>query len=402
MLATSTFLNYVDRQTLSLLARPIQLAMHMDDGAYAFVVTCFMVAYTLGNLSSGFIIDKLGPVRALPVFVALWSLAGALCGLAQTPAQLGISRFALGLFETGNFIAAPIIVALYLPARQRAFGVGVYTAAAMFGAAVSPPLVTQMHALVGWRTVFIAMGAAGLVWVAVWRLIPLGNPVGREQEERASAIGAGAIDLASWLQAVREPKVWAYAVGAMLTFPVWFFYLNWFPKYLTDERGMSVLAMGARAWVVYLFAGVGCMVAGAIVAALVGRRVAAVRARLVVMGAVALLAPIGAVNYFEPAINVSLAVAACVALIHMIWQTTITSLPIELFTSRSLGKVFGVAGIATGLCSVVSTWAIGKLVGIVSYKPMFLVMAVVYLIAIAAVLALLRLGRAPGAAVAAA
>ena len=390
MLAFSTFLNYIDRQTLSLLAKPIQLELMMDDAAYAVIVSCFMVAYMLGNLTSGYVIDKLGPMRALPFFVVAWSFAGAFCGLAQSAPQLGVSRFLLGLFETGNFIAAPIIVALYLPDHQRTFGVGVYTAAAMFGAAVSPPMVTQINELVGWRNAFIIMGAAGVVWVMAWQLLPVGNPRELEKTERDSAVSRGAIDLTSWSEAVRQPKVWAYAFGAMLTYPVWFFYLNWFPKYLTDERGLSTLQMGARAWVVYLFAGIGCMVAGAIVAGLVRTRLTPVKARLVVLGGVSILAPIGALNFFEPALTVSLGIAACVALIHMIWQTTLTSLPIELFTSRSLGKVFGVAGMASGLGGVLSTWLIGRLVGVVSYKPMFLVMGVVYAIALAAVIAMLR------------
>ena len=390
MLATSTFLNYVDRQTLSLLAKPIQSALSMNDAAYALIVSCFMVAYTLGNLTSGFVIDKLGAVRAMPFFVVAWSIAGVFCGFAQSAEQLGVGRFLLGLFETGNFIAAPIIVSLYLPAHQRAFGVGVYTAAAMFGAAVSPPLVTQINEATGWRAAFIIMGAAGILWALVWRLLPLKKPAKSEQADVSHAASDRVVELTSWSQALAEPKVWAYAFGAMLTYPVWFFYLNWFPKYLTDERGLSTLQMGARAWIVYLFAGIGCMVAGAIVAALGRTKNTPLRSRLLVLGGVCLLAPIGALNYFEPGIEVSLAIAASVALIHMIWQTTLTSLPIELFTASSLPKVFGVAGVASGLVGVLSTWLIGHLVSTVSYKPMFLVMGVVYAIAFAAVLLMLR------------
>jgi ACS family hexuronate transporter-like MFS transporter len=392
MLAISTFLNYIDRQTLSLLARPIQQALSMDDKAYSIVVTSFMVAYTLGNLTSGLLIDRLGAVRALPFFVAAWSIAGALSGAVQSSPELAVSRFFLGLFETGNFIAAPIIVSMYLPSHQRAFGVGLYTAAAMLGAAVSPPLLTHINEAVGWRMAFFLMGGAGLVWVLVWCLLPLKRDTRTDAVGQVAGAAVGVVDVQTWRQALAEPRVWAYGLGAMLTFPVWFFYLNWFPKYLTDERGLSTMEMGAKAWVVYLAAGIGCMVAGGILAKLIRAGLPPVRARLRVMAAVCMAAPVGAINYWQPSIEVSLASAACVALIHMIWQTTLTSLPLELFTARSLGKVFGVAGVASGLGGIFSTWLIGQLVGVVSYKPMFLVMSVAYVLAMAVIMWLLKRG----------
>lgn len=393
MLAFSTFLNYVDRQTLSLLSRPIQDALSMDDNAYAMVVTSFMVAYTIGNVTSGVLVDRLGAVRAMPVFVVLWSLAGALCGLADNSAHLGVARFFLGLFETGNFLAAPIIVSMFLPADQKAFGIGIYTAAAMLGAAVSPPLVTLVNEHAGWRAAFMLMGAAGLVWAFIWWLLPTRgiDAQGRRGETRADP--PGAVDIQTWRQALTEPRVWAQALGTMLTFPVWFFYLNWFPKYLTDERGLSTLEMGARAWVVYLFAGIGCMLAGLVIAALIRlTRLQPLCARIWVMAAVAVLAPVGAINYFTPPLAVSLASAAWVALFHMIWQITVTSLPLELFTARSLGKVLGIVGIVSGVGGIVSTWLIGSLVSVVSFRPMFIVMASVYLIAMVVMLALYKRG----------
>ena len=394
MLAISTFLNYVDRQTLSLLARPIQEALSMDDKGYSIVVTSFMVAYTLGNLTSGLLIDRLGAVRALPFFVAAWSIAGALSGMVQTVPELAVSRFFLGLFETGNFIAAPIIVAMYLPTHQRAFGVGLYTAAAMLGAAVSPPLLSHINEAVGWRMAFILMGGLGLLWVLVWCLLPLKrNAHHTEATPEAASAAAGVVDVQTWRQALTEPRVWAYGLGAMLTCPVWFFYLNWFPKYLTDERGLSTMEMGAKAWVVYLSAGIGCMVAGGILAKLIRRGLPPVRARLYVMASVCVAAPVGAINFWEPSIEISLASAACVALIHMIWQTTITTLPLELFTAKSLGKVFGVAGVASGLGGIFSTWLIGQVVGVVSYKPMFLVMSVAYVLAMAVIMLMLKRGK---------
>lgn len=393
MLAISTFLNYLDRQVLSLLAQPVQQMLNMDDKGYAFVVTAFMLAYTVGNLFAATLIDRLGVLRAAPFFVGAWSIAGCMSGLAQNMPQLAASRFVLGLFEVGNFVAAPMLVALFMPPRHKALGVGVYTAAAMFGAAVSPPLITAINAAMGWRAAFLLLGGAGLCWVALWWLLPLkSTQAGDAADEAANARASGVTDLTSWRQTICEPKVWAIGLGTMLTYPVWFFYLNWFPKYLTDERGLSTLEMGSRAWTVYLSAGLGCLAAGALIGLLVRKGLAPIRARLLAMGGVAVLAPIGAINFFEPSIPISLASAAAVAFIHMIWQVTITSLPLELFSARSIGKVFGVAGIASGLGGMASTWLIGQLVGTVSYRPMFVVMACAYAVALFVLMTLLRIG----------
>ena len=391
MLAFSTFLNYIDRQTLSLLSRPIQDALNMDDRAYGMVVTCFMIAYTIGNLSSGMLIDRLGAESAMPCFVVLWSVAGALGAFAEHSTHLGISRFLLGLFETGNFLAAPIIVARFLPYDQKALGIGLYTAAAMLGAAISPPLVTYIHQIAGWRMAFLLLGAAGLIWAWLWCLLPFKGSRTAVEGGDVTADAIGSIDITTWSQALREPRIWAQSLWTMLTYPVWFFYLNWFPKYLTDERSLSTLEMGQRAWIVYLFAGIGCLLAGGVIALLKKRtRLGSLQIRIVTMLVVALLAPIGAINFFTPPLAISLASAAWVALIHMIWQTTITSLPLELFSARSLGKVFGIVGIVSGIGAIVSTWLIGTLVGSISYKPMFLVMAAVYLLAVLIMLGLYK------------
>jgi ACS family hexuronate transporter-like MFS transporter len=390
MLALSTFLNYVDRQILSLLAQPVMRALAMDDKAYALVVTCFMVAYTLGNLGGGLLVDRLGAVRATPVFVGAWSAAGCLSGLAHDLPQLAASRFLLGLFETGSFVAAPVVVGLFLPPHRKAFGIGAYTAAAMLGAAVSPPVITAIDAAVGWRAAFLLLGAAGLCWVAVWCMLPLREAAaGAARAPGATASRAGLTDLAGWRDVLCEPKVWGVAVGTMLSFPVWFFYLNWFPRYLTDERGLSTLQMGRRAWVVYLAAGLGSLAAGPALSWLARRGLAPVRGRLVLMGAIAVLGPVGAVNGLQPPIEVSLASAAVVAFLHMAWQVTMTSLPLELFTPRSVGKVFAVSGVSNGVGGVVSTWLVGQLVAEVSYRPMFLVMACAYAVALAVLCALL-------------
>ncbi len=394
LLSISTLLNYLDRQTLALLAKPIQAALNMDDKGYAFVVTVFMFAYMGGNIIASWLIDRIGPRLALAVLVILWSIAGIASGLVQDAQQMAWTRFALGLAEVGNWVTAISLVNAFFPPSQRALAVGIYTATAMFGAAAAPPLITWVNELTGWRTSFIVTGAIGIVWAVVW--VAYSQRLGRA-ESSGEVVSApqveGDTEVLSWWAALRMPRVWAIAFGIMLTWPVWYFYLNWFPKYLTDERSLSTLEMGRQAWVVYLAAGIGCLTGGAAPGVLMKFGLNSAQAKLWILGGVCLLAPVGLVNAFGPPVWISLMVGAAVAFVHMYWQINLTALASDLFTARSFGKVFAVAGLASGLGGMGTTWLIGQLVGIVSYRPMFVVMALVYPLAMALIVWLTRAPR---------
>jgi ACS family hexuronate transporter-like MFS transporter len=150
LLFFSTVLNYVDRQTLSILATTIQKDLAIDDIGYAHVVQLFLIAYTLAYFVVGWLTDRLGSKLALALFVGWWSIANMMTGLVHGIGQLGAARFALGLGEAGNYVAAPKAVSEHYAPHERGFAVGVYTAGAMAGATIAPPLI-------GW----LALGVRG-------------------------------------------------------------------------------------------------------------------------------------------------------------------------------------------------------------------------------------------------
>ncbi len=363
----------------------------MDDKGYAFVVTVFMFAYMGGNVIASWLIDRIGPSLTLAALVALWSVAGIASGLVQDVHQMTAARFILGLAEVGNWVTAVALVNRFFEPTQRALAIGIYTAAAMFGAAISPPAITWINELTGWRPTFIITGLTGVIWTVVW--VVSTRDLSRAEagaSAPAACVVEGDADIASWMAALTSARVWAIAIGIMLTWPVWYFYLNWFPKYLTDERGLSTLQMGRQAWVVYLAAGFGCLTGGAAPGLLMRMGLSSARAKLVVLGIVCVLAPIGAINAMAPDLWISLAVGAVVAFVHMYWQINLTALSSDLFTSRSFGRVFAVAGVASGIGGMGTTWLIGQLVGVISYRPMFVVMACVYPLALGLILGLTR------------
>jgi ACS family hexuronate transporter-like MFS transporter len=182
----------------------------------------------------------------------------------------------------------------------------------------------------------------------------------------------------SWLEVLSTPGVWLIALCNSLTNPVWFFYLFWFPKYLTDERGLSVAEMGRVAWVVYASAGVGSLVGGALSGWAIKHGATPPKARILVLTLLAMIAPLGALNALAPPVVVSLALGSLVAFCHTAWVTNQSALLVDLYPGPQLAKAFATSGLLAGAVTIGSQYLIGQLVASLTYRPMFLVIAVAY------------------------
>ena len=156
LLFLASVLNYVDRQALAILAPTVQADLGMSDAQYAWVNNAFLVAYTISYVLSGRLTDRIGPRRALAAYIAFWSVANMLTGLARSVASLGAFRFLLGLGEAGNWTTAPKLAAEWFAPKERGFAVGFYTLGATIGATIAPILVTWLASGGRWQYAFFA------------------------------------------------------------------------------------------------------------------------------------------------------------------------------------------------------------------------------------------------------
>ena len=140
LLFLSTVINYVDRQTLSIVAPQLTKELGLSPVAYANILNAFLVAYTLMYLGSGVLVDRWGTRVALAAFVGWWSVSNILHAFARTAVQLGFVRLLLGLGEPGNFMAAAKAISERYPPSERAFVNGLGQAGGSAGAAIAPPL----------------------------------------------------------------------------------------------------------------------------------------------------------------------------------------------------------------------------------------------------------------------
>jgi len=367
LLFGSTVLNYLDRQALSILASRVQADLGMTTLDYAFVVQCFLLAYTLGYPLAGWLTDRLGTKVALSIFVAWWSLANLLTGFVQSVSQLAMARTALGLGETGNYTAAPKAVSEQFPPTERGFAVGVYTAGAMMGATIAPPLIAWLALSHGWRAAFVVTGVAGFVWLLAWLAFYRKPSV----PVNVASAELPALPLRSLL---RDRTLWGLAGARMLADPVWYFYLFWFPKFLGEGYGMGLVQVAQVAWVVYLAADFGSIGGGWLSGRLIRRGWTPINSRLGAMGLAAVLAPLGMLIATHPGTTPMLALAAMVTFSHLMFLVNHTALVVDRYPGRSVATAIGVMGMASGLGGMLSTQAVGRLATAHSYELMFLLM----------------------------
>jgi ACS family hexuronate transporter-like MFS transporter len=372
LLFVATVLNYVDRQTLSILASDVQRDLGIDDTGYARIVQYFLIAYTLAYLVVGWITDKLGAKWTLAIFLGWWSLANMLTGWVRNAEQLGLARTMLGLGEPGVYTAGPKAVAEHFPAKERGFAIGVYTAGAMVGATVAPPLIGFLAVKYGWRAAFVITGAAGFFWLIAWLLVYPRRPAPAERQTR-DPVAIGRI--------LRDRSVWGLAASRLIADPVWYFYLFWFPKYLMDDRGMTLVALASLAWLVYLAADIGSIGGGLFSGRLIARGMAPQKSRLVAMGVGAGLAPIGILIALAPPVPATLALGATVAFAHLMFQVNMGALIVDRYPIRSVATIFGLIAAGSGLGGFLSTQLVGQLAASKNYETVFLLMGLLHPVA---------------------
>src|SRR4051812_11674125 len=171
LLFFASVINFIDRQSLSILARTIQNELGISDLGYSTVVQMFLFAYMLSFLAAGWITDRLGIRLSMTLFIAWWSVSNMLTGLANSFKSLAAGRFLLGAGEAGLYTVSPKVVGELFPPEHRGLAVGIYTAGATLGATLAPPLIAYLALTYQWRGAFLATGLAGMLWIIPWLLI---------------------------------------------------------------------------------------------------------------------------------------------------------------------------------------------------------------------------------------
>ena len=393
----STTINYIDRQTLSVLAPHLKTEFHWNNSDFAVIVVAFRIAYSVFQLLSGRLLDVLGTRRGLTLAVIWYSVCSMLTAFSTGLRSFAVCRFLLGAGEAANWPGATKAVSEWFPMRQRGIAVAIFDSGSAVGGAIAPALVLWLyHSFQSWRPAFVITGLLGLAWVVVFRLIyevPAKHPTVTEAErnEILAERHAEGIPMhsASWSALLQRPDTWGILLGRCLTDPVWFFITDWFAVYLVS-KGFRLENTIIGFWVPFAAADLGNIAGGAFSGWLVRRGWNVINARkavILVCGiGMALLVPAAFSNNFVTLITLF----AVSTFSYAAWSTMALTLPTDLYASNAVATISGISGCGAGIGTIVSTLAIGWITDRYSFQPVLVGASIIPLIATAAVFFLVR------------
>jgi ACS family hexuronate transporter-like MFS transporter len=396
----ATVINYVDRQTVSVLKTSISQDLGLTNAHYAAVQNCFLVLYGISQMLSGRLYDAIGTRLGFTLSIVVWSGAAIAHFFARTVWSFGFWRGVLGLGEAGNWPGAAKAVGEWFPARERALGMGIFNTGAAVGGALSPPIIAWLASSYGWRPTFLITGVLGFAWLALWLLLyqaPQRHPWITEEErahilsDRADPAPDAPTWRPGWGELLRYRQVWAVVVGRFVTDPIWWLYVFWLPSYFQEARGFSLQQVGWSAWFPFLAAGVGAMGGGWASGHLIRRGWSVDRARKTVMAAGALLTPAGIFAVRAESPVTALALMGVELLGFQAWINNLQTLPSDFFPGSAVGSVFGLGGTAAAIASVLYNWNTARVVDAFGYAPVFVAAGVLGPLGL--VLTLLLAGR---------
>ena len=366
----ATVINYLDRQTLSVMAPVLLRQFHISAESYSQIIFAFMLAYTLMNGVSGRILDWIGSKAGYSLIIAWWSTAEILHAFSGGALSLGIFRFLLGLGEAGNYPAGVKLVAEWFPINERSTASGIFNSGASIGAILAPPLLAWIVLSAGWRVAFIAIGTLGFLWLAAW--IPFyRKPTAPATRTRQPGLRA----------LIRSRFLWQFTLSKAFSDPVWYFYSFWFPEYLKEVHGLSMQQIGATAWIPFFTAAIGNLAGGAVFKGLMhmGAQAAPAR-RLAVLVFSALMVP-------SILVAGGLGTSSCVALISLATfgytgaLANLLAIPGDAFPDGVVASVWGIASMGSGFGAMIFSLLTGWIVDHYSFRPTFVLFGVLPIVA---------------------
>jgi ACS family hexuronate transporter-like MFS transporter len=377
----ATVINYVDRQTVSVLKKAITDDLGLGNPEYAAIQNAFLVAYAISQMVSGRLYDAVGTRMGFTISIVVWSVAAAAHAFARSAASFASFRFVLGLGEAGNWPGAAKAIAEWFPPKERALAMGIFNTGAAVGGALSPPLIAWLATAWGWRPTFVITGALGFLWLLLWLAVyrrPQEHPWLSAAERdyilegaKASAGPAGAEWRPGFVELFRYRQVWAIVAARFLTDPIWWLYVFWLPSYFQEARGFSLAEVGWSAWFPFLAGGLGALTGGWASGRLISRGMSIDRARKTVMAMGALLVPAGILAVRADSPYTALAWMGVVLFGFQVWISNVLTLPSDFFPKSAVASVAGLGGTAAAVASVLYNWNTGRVVDLLGYTPVF-------------------------------
>lgn len=407
LIALATVINYIDRQSLNVLWPEISVDLFPDKTddqrkeIYAFISVVFVFSYAFGQALFGKIFDWIGTRLGFVLSIGVWSIATALHAVAASVGSFAFFRAILGIAEAGNWPGAAKGNAEWFPTKERALAQGIFNSGAAIGGIISIPLIAYLSVYFGWKTIFILVGLAGLLWLIPWLFLvkspPKSHPWITDEEREYILTGQQNQDLdedgnfddgynPDTMTMLAHRESWGVIIASAVIDPIWWLFVFWIPIYLSEVYGMDVKTIGIYGWVPYVGAMFGAWFGGLLAQNRLkaGWNTDKTRKLVITLGCVIMLPALVAMsNPGEPVVAVLL-----MAVILFGFQTAIgnvQTLPSDFFGGKTVGTLSGIAGMAAKLAVAGLTSLVPWLTSGGNYTPAFIIGAALASIAIASI-----------------
>lgn len=354
LLFAATTVNYVDRNSLSVLKTILERELSWSEADYGWIQFAFTAAYAAFPTILGRLIDRLGVKTSLAAALIMWSAMSVALGLVHTVIGFAIVRFLLGVAEAANFPASIKAIAMWFPQQERALATGLFNSGTNVGVMISFGTVWLAESF-GWQWAFVTIGLLGFFWLIFWKW-------GFDRPEKSRHVSPAELDYIRsgqpaateslrlpWTTLLRFRQIWPFLIAKFLTDPVWWFYLYWLPSYLSKERGRDPMKSALLIALIYTGASFGSIVGGWFSGFLIGRgwRVGAARYGAMLLPAV--LMPLSIVAYGTTSFTLCVALISLATACHQAWSANVFTTATDLFPAKVSGSVVGLGATTGGL-----------------------------------------------------
>ena len=386
LLFFATTINYMDRQVIGLLKPTLMGDLHWTETDFGDIVATFSLFYAFGYVGVGRLMDKVGVRLGLSCSVAVWSLFACLHAAMSSVLGFKFVRGGLGIAEGGNFPACIKTIAEWFPVKERALATGIFNAGSNVGAVAAPIIVPLLLLFASWRVAFLVTGAVGFAWVIAWLLIY------RKPEEHPKLSAAELAYIRSdpvidqvripWLELLRYRGTWANIAGTCLSAPVWWFYLNWVPGFLSKRFDVNLMDAMLPLIAIYCMADIGSVGGGWLSSHLIKRGVKTLRARKItflVCGLCVLPVFLAAdvTNLWLAVLLIGVAASA-----HQGYSANVYTIVSDTMPQSAVGSVVGIGGFCAYIVSMFVSMGVGRLLDATNgnYRILFGIASSLYLI----------------------
>jgi MFS transporter, ACS family, hexuronate transporter len=388
LLFFATTINYIDRQVIGILKPFIAEDLGWSEADYGYIVTAFQIAYAIGLLTTGRLLDKFGVRIGYLWAIIVWSIAGMAHAAARGVASFAAARFALGIGESANFPAAIKSVAEWFPKKDRAFATGLFNSGATVGAIIAPVIVSAITLALGWQWAFIITGALGFIWVVLWLAYyhaPGKHPgVSRAELEYINQDEDGnnnSEQAMKWRDLFKYKQTVAICSTRFISDWVWWFFLFWIPDFLSKTHGVDIKEVVLPLIVIYAVSSIGGIGGGWLSSNFIkkGRSIDYSRKTTILICALIVL-PVMLVSSISN-MWVAVGLITLAAAGHQGWASNIFTIVSDIYPKNAVASMIGLSGFTGAIGGALSASFVGLMLETTgSYFLMFMVAASVYLV----------------------